>query len=142
MTRKNQPGQLSLPMAVDLERIRRLPSFAAALDECILLGGFEPKELPVAESTFSRWKSGIDGIKLPALDSVMTKCQNEVPVIWWLSRHGWDVHSFRKVETETEKGKRLAEERAQAYASALAQQAAENEELRAQLRALEARLAR
>jgi hypothetical protein len=106
--------QLALPVEVPLPEVRRKATLGAAIVMCMELAGFDlDKEVPglkVDKAQFSRWKSGEEGIKWPKLQSLMDACGNDAPLLWMLHRRGYDLHSLRKQESETERQLRLERE--------------------------------
>ena len=40
----------------------------------------------------------------------MDRCGNDAPVLWMLGDRGYDLHSVRRLETETERENRLLRE--------------------------------
>jgi transcriptional regulator with XRE-family HTH domain len=113
-----KPVQMSIPMPVSVDEIGRKKSLGDAIKLCAELAGFElDKQLSdgigVDKAQLSRWESGTEGIKWSKLERVMDKCGNDAPLLWMLYQRGYDLHTLRKRETETEKKLRLAEERIQ-----------------------------
>lgn len=111
-------SQLAMPVHVSPEEIARERTLGGALDLCAKAAGFAfDKELQLAlgvdKAQFSRWHSGAEGILWPKLERLMDHCGNDVPVLWQLHARGYDLHSLRKLETETERENRqLREENA------------------------------
>ena len=58
----------------------------------------------------SRWQNGTEGILWQKLERLMDLCGNDAPVLWMLHRRGYDLHSLRKRESETERELRKARE--------------------------------
>lgn len=115
--RRVEGPQVALPVEVPLDEVVRKQSLGAAIVLCMELAGFDlDKEVPIAgldKAQFSRWKSGTEGIKWERLESVMDGCGNDAPVLWMLHRRGFDLHSLRRRESETERQNReLREENA------------------------------
>ncbi|MBX9901451.1 MAG: hypothetical protein K2Y28_11775 [Burkholderiaceae bacterium] len=109
-------SQISLPNEVRPEEIYRKKTLGAALEFCAEVGGYSldktlQQELEVDKAQFSRWLSGTEGIVWPKFERLMDACGNDAPLLWMLHQRGYDLHSLRKRETETEKLLRLAEER-------------------------------
>lgn len=107
--------QIAIPVAVRPDEISRKRSLGAAIELCAELQGFDlDKELQgrlgVDKAQFSRWLSGTEGIIWPKLEKLMDTCGNDAPLYWMLHMRGYDLHSIRKLETETEKRARAAEE--------------------------------
>lgn len=110
--------QISLPVAIDLDAITRKKTLGAAIELCAELGGYAldkqlAAEMGADKSQFSRWLSGEEGVKWPKLAHLQDVCGNDVPTLWMMHNRGWDLHSFRKLESETERQNReLREENA------------------------------
>ena len=99
--------QLSITVPVRPEEVAREKSLGAAIELCAKLQGFELDKqlselLKVDKAQFSRWHSGEEGIKWPKLSALMDVCGNDAPILWMLLQRGYDLHSLRKLETETE----------------------------------------
>ena len=100
------------------EEVARKQTLGAAIELCAELAGFAldkelQQTLEVDKGQFSRWQSGQEGIKWEKFAALMDVCGNDAPLLWMLHRRGYDLHSLRKRETETERKLRLAEERIQ-----------------------------
>lgn len=65
---------------------------------------------PVDKTQLSRWQSGQEGIKWEKLEAMMDVCGNDAPILWMLYQRGYDLHSLRKRESETERELREARE--------------------------------
>jgi hypothetical protein len=109
--------QVALPVEVPVDELIRKPSLGASITMCMELAGFDlDKEVPIPDidkGQFSRWKNGTEGIKWPKLVGVMDGCGNDAPVLWMLHQRGWDLHSLRRRESETERENRLLKEQLQ-----------------------------
>lgn len=106
-------NQLSLPAPVRPDEVARKQSLGNAIELCAELAGFSlDKELQqtlgVDKAQFSRWLSGTEGVIWPKLEKLMDECGNDAPILWMLHQRGYDLHSIRRRESETEK--RLREE--------------------------------
>ncbi len=104
-------AQLALPVEVRPEEVAREKSLGAAIELCAKAGGFAlDKELQlqlgVDKAQFSRWQSGAEGIVWPKLEKVMDACGNDAPLLWMLYQRGYDLHSLRRRESETERQNR------------------------------------
>ena len=66
--------------------------------------------LGVDKAQFSRWHSGTEGIVWAKFAHLMDVCGNEAPLLWMLAQRGYDLHSLRRLESETEKQNRLLRE--------------------------------
>ena len=96
----------------------RKPTLGKALEYCAELAGYGyDKQLeqalakrgcPVDKTQLSRWQQGSEGIKWDKFLALMDVCGNDAPLMWMLHQRGYDLHSLRKTETETEKQLRLA----------------------------------
>ncbi|WP_310626692.1 hypothetical protein [Limnohabitans sp.] len=106
--------QIGIPISVSPAEVIRKTSLGAALDLCLELGGFEPKQvqhdLKLDKAQFSRWQSGQEGVNWPKLTAVMDFCGNDAPLLWMCHQRGWDLNSIRKVESEIERQNRLLRE--------------------------------
>lgn len=111
-------NQVALPVDIRPEEIARKQSLGGSLELCAELAGFTlDKELQqimgVDKAQFSRWTSGTEGIVWPKFTKLMDACGNDAPVLWMLHQRGYDLHSVRRLESETEKdNRRLREENA------------------------------
>jgi hypothetical protein len=81
---------------------------------CVKAAGKEPKELQIVcrsdKAQWSRWTSGQEGIVWPKFRALMDECGNHAPVLWMLHDLGYDLHSLRVRESETERENRLLKE--------------------------------
>lgn len=107
--------QISIPTTPRPEEVARKQSLGAAIELCAELAGFEldktlQQELGVDKAQFSRWQSGAEGIIWPKFSRLMDVCGNDAPVLWMLHQRGYDLHSLRRLESETERELRLARE--------------------------------
>ena len=108
-------NQIALPVIVRPEEIARERTLGKAIELCAKANGYEldkelQQELKVDKAQFSRWLSGTEGIVWPKLESLMDHCGNDTPVLWMLHQRGYDLHSLRKRESETERENRLLRE--------------------------------
>lgn len=108
-------NQLALPVEIRPEEVARKASLGSAIELCAELAGFSlDKELQQSigadKAQFSRWLSGQEGIVWPKFVKLMDVCGNDAPLLWMLHQRGYDLHSVRKSETETEKHNRLLRE--------------------------------
>lgn len=108
-------NQLSLPNEVRPEEVARKQSLGGAIELCAEVGGYAldktlQTELGVDKAQFSRWQSGTEGVTWPKFVALMDKCGNDAPVLWMLHQRGYDLHSVRRRETETERENRLLRE--------------------------------
>jgi hypothetical protein len=110
----NEALQMSLPVPVSPAEVMRKHSLGGALELCLELRGLEPKQLQadlkLDKAQWSRWISGGEGVNWPKLDAVMDRCGNDAPLLWMVHQRGWDLHSMRRVESETERQNRLLRE--------------------------------
>ena len=107
--------QLAIPTSPRPDEVARKQSLGAAIELCAELGGHTldktlQQQLGVDKAQFSRWQSGTEGIVWPKLNALMDVCGNAAPVLWMLHRRGYDLHSLRRQESETERELRLARE--------------------------------
>lgn len=109
------PEQMGIPVAVNPDEVARKQSLGASIELCAELAGYElDKQLQQALGTdkgqFSRWQSGTEGIIWPKFKKLMDICGNDAPVLWMVYQLGYDLHSLRKRESETERELRHAQE--------------------------------
>lgn len=107
--------QLALSVEVRPEEIAREKTLGGALELCAKLQGFTlDKELATAlkvdKAQFSRWHSGTEGIQWSKFVALMDACGNDAPLLWMIHNRGYDLHSLRRLETETERENRLLRE--------------------------------
>jgi hypothetical protein len=108
-------NQLSLPNELRPEEVARKQTLGSAIELCAEVGGFAldkslQQELGVDKAQFSRWQSGTEGVVWPKFVQLMDKCGNDAPVLWMLHQRGYDLHSVRRRESETERENRLLRE--------------------------------
>ena len=104
---------MQLPVDVRPEEVARKDSLGKAIQLCVELGGFDvDKQVSgktgIDKAQLSRMQSEIEGIKWPRLTSLMDACGNDAPLLWMLHQRGYDLHSIRKRESETQKQLREA----------------------------------
>lgn len=111
--------QVGIPVEVTPGQIAMEKSLGAAIELCVKAAGLEPKQAMDAlkvdgkaldKAQWSRWTSGQEGVLWPKLVALMDACGNDAPLLWMLHARGYDLHSLRHRETETERRLRLAEE--------------------------------
>lgn len=87
---------------------------AAAIASMIAMSGLQEKtvaiEAEIDPSTLAKVKQGTARPSEEHLDRIMDATGSEAWLIYWLLRRGYDPHSLRKLESETERRARLAEE--------------------------------
>lgn len=108
-------NQVAIPVEVRPEEIGRKKTLGHAIELCAEAAGYEldkslQAELGVDKAQFSRWLSGTEGIIWPKLEKLMDTCGNDAPLFWMLHMRGYDLHSIRRLETETERQNRLLRE--------------------------------
>ena len=108
-------NQHGIPVEVRPAEIGRKQSLGAAIELCAELAGYAldkqlAADLGVDKAQFSRWTTGSEGIVWPKLRGLMDRCGNDAPVLWMLGDRGYDLHSVRKLESETERENRLLRE--------------------------------
>jgi plasmid maintenance system antidote protein VapI len=113
---------MSLPVEVRSEEIARKQTLGQAIELCAELRGYSldkelQQELGADKAQFSRWLSGTEGISWCKFAKLMDVCGNDAPLLWMLYQRGYDLHSIRKRESETEQKLRLANERETALAA-------------------------
>ena len=115
-------SQFSIPMtaqvqAVDPALIVKQPTMTKALQLCQTLSGkddaqfYGPDGIVKDQAQWSRIM-GASPHNFPhdKLNLFMDLAGNEVPLMWLLHSRGYDLHSLRHLETETEKRLRLSQE--------------------------------
>lgn len=106
--------QLALPVDITPQEVARESTLGGAIALCAKAAGYEPKQVQDALKTdkaqWSRWESGAEGVVWPQFTGLMDFCGNDAPVMWMLHSRGYDLHSLRKLESETEKENRLLRE--------------------------------
>lgn len=107
--------QIALPVEVRPEEVAREKTLGGAIELCAKLQGFSlDKELQQAlgvdKAQFSRWHSGQEGVIWPKFVKMMDLCGNDAPLLWMMHQRGYDLHSLRKRETETERENRMLKE--------------------------------
>lgn len=108
--------QPSLPTPIpEAAEIARKLSWPGALELCAEAAGYcldkqASAELGMDKARWSRIKAGQEGIKWEQLKAFMEAMGNPVPVLWMLHQCGFDLHSVRRRETETERELRQARE--------------------------------
>jgi transcriptional regulator with XRE-family HTH domain len=117
--------QHSIPTVVSPDEVARKQTLGGAIELCAEAAGFSldkqlASALRVDKGQLSRWHSGTEGILWPKLDSLMDACGNDAPVLWMAHQRGWDLHSLRRRETETERENRLLREEVDALRRVLA----------------------
>lgn len=111
-------NQLAIPVDLRPEEVAREKSLGGAIELCAKAGGYGldkelQMELGVDKAQFSRWQSGSEGVVWPKLEKLMDACGNDAPLLWMNYQRGYDLHSLRHRETETERQNReLREENA------------------------------
>lgn len=111
-------NQVALPVDIHPEEVARKHTLGDAIQMCAELAGFcldkeLQQRLGVDKAQFSRWSSGTEGIVWPKFTKLMDACGNDAPLMWMLHQRGYDLHSVRKLESETEKmNRQLREENA------------------------------
>jgi len=108
-------NQLAIPNDVRPDEVARKQSLGSAIELCAELGGYAldkslQQELGVDKAQFSRWQSGTEGVVWPKFVQLMDRCGNDAPVLWMLHQRGYDLHSLRRRESETERENRLLRE--------------------------------
>ncbi len=115
--------QTQFPVPIPPEEIARKRTLGASIELCMEYGGKDDTavrmDLKVDKAQLSRWKSGAEGIVWPKLSALQAYCGNEAPVLWMLHQSGWDLHSLRRIESETERENRLLREEVIALRRAL-----------------------
>lgn len=106
--------QLSFASEVTAQEVVRETTLGGAIALCARAAGKEPKEiqceLKTDKAQWSRWESGAEGIVWPKFVALMDVCGNEAPLLWMAQARGFDLHTLRKLETETQRENRLLRE--------------------------------
>ena len=106
--------QLGIPIEVTPQEVSREHSLGGAISLCAKAAGLTPKEVQDAlkadRAQFSRWTDDKEGITWSKLTGLMDTCGNDAPLFWMLQARGFDLHSLRRTESETEKKLRKSEE--------------------------------
>ena len=106
--------QLGLPVDITPQEVAREQSLGGAINLCAKAAGLAPKEvqdsLKADRAQFSRWTDDKEGILWPKLAALMDLCGNDAPLMWMLQVRGYDLHSLRRRESETERELRIARE--------------------------------
>ena len=97
------------------EEIERKLSFAAALELCANVAGYDLDKQSCAEigmdnARWSRIKAGNDCIKWEQFQDFMDACGNDAPLLWMLHQRGYEIRSLHKRKTIEEKRIRELEE--------------------------------
>jgi len=104
-------ARLPDPPAVSIETIMRRKDFLGAINLCIELSGLDDKEiyleLQIDAAQWSRIRKGDAHFPPNKLQSLMTVCGNQVPLIWLARSYGYQL-----VQIETETQRLLREEQA------------------------------
>lgn len=104
---------------VEFSAVVKQPSLSKALILCQNLSGLEdkkfygPRGIVQSQAQWSRIMGPAAQHNFPQdkLNLFMDIAGNEAPLLWLLHSRGYDLHSVRKKETETERKLRVAEER-------------------------------
>ena len=106
--------QLAMQVEITPQEVAREQSLGGAIALCAKAAGFEPKQvqeiLKTDKAQWSRWESGAEGVMWPKFRALMDVCGNDAPLLWMMHARGYDLHSLRKLESETEKQNRLLRE--------------------------------
>jgi len=98
------------------EDIARQPSLSGALALSASAAGLDLEKeihlpLGIDAGHWTRMRTGTAGIQWKQLAAICDLTGNDAPILWMLHQRGYDLHSLRKTETETERRLREAEER-------------------------------
>jgi|SRR5690348_12563194 len=101
---------------VDPSLVVAQPTLLGAIKLCISLAGFDAdkqvyRDLGIDPGHWSRITRGEAHFPIDRLPELMDLCGNEAPLIWLTNARGYDPRSLRKLETETERALREANER-------------------------------
>lgn len=99
---------------VPAELVLRQSTLSGAIALCVQVSGLEEKEvylsLGIDAGHWTRIMKGDAHFPVNKLGDLMDLCGNEAPLSWLVYARGYDLHSLRKRETETERKLRQAEE--------------------------------
>ena len=103
------------PQEVDHAAIVRQPSMTKAIVLCVDIAGFVNdkdlcRSIDLDPAVWARIKSGQANFPHDRLAELMDEAGNEVPLMWLLYKRGYDLHSLRKRESETEQQLRIERE--------------------------------
>lgn len=106
------------------DEIARKPTFGKSIEYCAELAGYSFDKVledrlaaagcKIDKTQISRWGSGTEGIRWEKLHAVMRVCGNDAPLHWMVYQMGYDLHSLRPIESETQRENRLLREENQA----------------------------
>lgn len=103
------------PIPIDLAEVVRQQSGARSIALCAQKSGKLDKiiaaDIGAQEAVWSRIQTTGKGFSLEQLSLLMDACQNEAPLHWLLMLRNYDPLSLRKLETDTERKLREANER-------------------------------
>lgn len=106
--------QVAIPVDVSPHEVQRKTTLGGAIELCAEVGGKDPKEIQAELKTdkaqWSRWVSGQEGVIWPKYMLLMDLCGNDAPLLWMNYSRGYDLHSLRRLESETERQNRLLRE--------------------------------
>lgn len=114
---EQQPSLLlrSPSTGVRVDDIARQSSLSGALALCAAAAGLDLEKeihipLGIDAGHWTRMRSGAAGIQWDKLEAICDLCGNDAPILWMLHQRGYDLHSLRQRETETERALREAQE--------------------------------
>jgi hypothetical protein len=93
------------------EDIARQPTLAGALAMGAAAAGLDLEKevhipLNIDAGHWTRMRSGAAGIQWDKLTAICDLYGNDAPILWMLYQRGYDLHSLRKRETETQRENR------------------------------------
>ena len=113
--------QMGLPVELKVEQVYIEPTLGDAIKLCAKVAGFtldkqlkdalNENGIKVDNAQLSRWESGGEGIVWEKFVGLMDVCGNDAPLLWMLHKRGYDLHSLRKKETETQRELRIEREK-------------------------------
>lgn len=112
--------QPSLPLGrVSADEIARKRCFGDAIGLSAEVAGYDldkqaSADIAMDKGQWSRIQNGQEGIKWPKLEKFLDCMGNDIPLLWMLHQRGYDLHSLRRRESETERKLREVQERAEA----------------------------
>lgn len=106
---------LGAAVPLELADVQRQQSGAGAIALCATKSGKLDKviaaDISAQESVWSRIQTTGKGFSLEQLSLLMDTCGNEAPLFWLLMHRNYDPRSLRKLESDTERQLREANER-------------------------------
>ena len=104
------------PSVVRAEDVARQSTLSGALALGAAAAGLDLEKevhipLGIDAGHWTRMRSGAAGIQWEKLEAICDLYGNDAPILWMLYQRGYDLHSLRMRETETERELRQAREK-------------------------------